>query len=415
MDEPRLAVMRGRDPHEAKRAATPLELLFDLTFVIAFATAAEQLAELVARGHYGAGLAAFGFAMFAICWAWVNFSWFASAYDTDDWVFRLVTMVQMVGVLILALGLPRMFASVDKGVRPDNAVMVAGYVIMRVALVGQWLRAAAQDPPRRRCCLTYAGGIAAVQVAWVALIFLPLPGPVLIPVMAALIVAEMATPWVAERRSGGTPWHAHHIAERYSLLAIIALGEGLAGAVAAIAAVVGHAGWNLDAVLVSIAGAGLTFGLWWVYFITPSAPVLHAHRHKGFGWGYGHMVIFAAIAATGAGLRVTAAYIAGEAEIGAVAAVLSVALPVGVYVAAIYGLYTWLMREGDPFHIGLLAGTAAVLALAVTLAAWGVPLTRCLIVVMAAPVVTVVGYELVGRHHREAALGRLLGGASRAG
>ena len=135
---------------EEHRVSTPLELLFDLTFVIAFATAAEQLAELVARGHYGAGLAAFGFAMFAVCWAWVNFSWFASAYDTDDWVFRLVTMVQMVGVLILALGLPRMFASIDKGVRPDNAVMVAGYVIMRVALVGQWLRAAAQDAPRRR-------------------------------------------------------------------------------------------------------------------------------------------------------------------------------------------------------------------------------------------------------------------------
>ena len=44
-----------------------------------------------------------------ISWAWINFSWFASAYDTDDWLFRLLTMVQMVGVLILALGLPAMF------------------------------------------------------------------------------------------------------------------------------------------------------------------------------------------------------------------------------------------------------------------------------------------------------------------
>lgn len=164
MLKPHLAVMRGRDPHEHERASTPLELLFDLTFAIAFAAAAEHLAELVAKGYVAAGFLAFGFAMFAICWAWVNSSWFASAYDTDDWAFRLMTMVQMVGVLILALGLPRMFDSIDRSVRLDNAIMVSGYVVMRVALVGQWLRAAWQDRHRRRACLTYALAIFVVQV-----------------------------------------------------------------------------------------------------------------------------------------------------------------------------------------------------------------------------------------------------------
>lgn len=222
---------------------------------------------------------------------------------------------------------------------------------------------------------------------------LPLPAAALGPLIATFIVAEMVAPWIAERKDGGTPWHAHHISERYSLLAIIALGEGLAGAVAAISAVVNRQGWNADAVLVCIAGAGLTFGLWWVYFLIPSAPVLHAQRGKAFGWGYGHVAIFAAIAAAGAGLRVTAAYIANAAVIGPAAAVLSVAIPVAIYMAAIYGLYAWLMRQGDPLHVGLLAGTTGFLAAAVGLAAAGVSLPVCLIVVMVAPVVTVVGYE----------------------
>jgi low temperature requirement protein LtrA len=408
MSKSRLAVMQGRDPDERGRASTPLELLFDLTFAIAFAAAAEHLAELVAKGHVAAGLMAFSFAMFATCWAWVNFSWFASAYDTDDWAFRLTTMVQMVGVLILALGLPRMFDSIDKGARLDSAVMVAGYVIMRVALVVQWLRAGWQDSKRRRACLTYALAIAVVQVGWVALIVLPVSAAALGLLMGLFIVAEMVTPWIAEGKDGGTPWHAHHIAERYSLLAIIALGEGLAGAVAAISAVVGRQGWNADAVLVCIAGAGLTFALWWVYFLIPSASVLHAQRSKAFGWGYGHMLIFAAIAATGAGFRVAAAYIANDAAIGPVATVLSVAIPVAVYVAAIYGLYAWLMRQGDPLHIGLLACTVALLATAVGLAAAGVSLAVCLIVLMAAPIVTVVGYELVGRRHAAEAMKRIL-------
>ncbi len=146
--------MSGRDPDEQHRAATPLELLYDLTFVVAFGVASEQLAHLLAEGHYAAGLTGFALAVFAICWAWINFSWFASAYDTDDWAFRLATMVQMVGVIILALGLPQVFHSIDQGRPVDNSVTVAGYVVMRVAMVFLWLRAARQDPPRRRACQT---------------------------------------------------------------------------------------------------------------------------------------------------------------------------------------------------------------------------------------------------------------------
>ena len=95
--------MRGRDPNEPHRAATPLELLFDLTFVIAFGLAASQFAHALAEGHYANGLLGFAFAAFAVCLAWSNFTWFASAYDTDDWIFRVATMAQMIGVLIFAL------------------------------------------------------------------------------------------------------------------------------------------------------------------------------------------------------------------------------------------------------------------------------------------------------------------------
>ena len=117
----RLRVMSGRDPNEQHRAATPLELLYDLTFVVAFGVAGEQFAHLLAEGHFAAGLDGFGFAIFAICWAWINFSWFASAYDTDDWVFRVATMVQMVGVIILALGLPQVFHSIDEAAPSTTA------------------------------------------------------------------------------------------------------------------------------------------------------------------------------------------------------------------------------------------------------------------------------------------------------
>ena len=77
-------------PNEAHRTATPLELLYDLTFVVAFGTAANELAHYVAAGHIGAGVGGFALATFAVSWAWVNYSWFASAYDQDDVLYRLL-------------------------------------------------------------------------------------------------------------------------------------------------------------------------------------------------------------------------------------------------------------------------------------------------------------------------------------
>ena len=65
------------------------------------------------------------------------------------------------------------------------------------------------------------------------------------------------------------------------------------------------------------------------------------------------------------------------------------------------------MRHADPFHLSLLAGTAAVLVLSVALAALGVGIAICLVVLMFAPVVTVLGYETLGYRHVEEALARM--------
>ncbi|HYO02315.1 MAG TPA: low temperature requirement protein A [Mycobacterium sp.] len=396
--------MAGRDPHERHRVATPLELLFDLTFVIGFGVAASELSHALAAGHVGVGLTGFFFATFAVCWAWINFTWFGSAYDTDDWLYRLLTMGQMVGVLVLALGIPPFFASIGHGGHLDNALIVAGYVVMRVAMVAQWLRAARQDPERKSASLTYATVITVVQVGWIASIFLPLSVSLGLVVFALLALAEMVGPWLAETRMGGTPWHAHHIAERYGLLAIIALGEGVVGTVASLTAVVGEHGWTPDAIILAVAGTGLTFGMWWIYFAVPAADLLHAHRERSFTFGYLHIAVFGAIVATGAGLHTAAYYVEEHSELGSVGTVLAVVIPVGVYIGLVFVLYGLMVGAFDAFHILLAVLTAGVLMAAVVSAAAGVPMTACLLIVTLAPVVSVVGFEVLGHRHAEAAV-----------
>ena len=189
---------------------------------------------------------------------------------------------------------------------------------------------------------------------------------------------------------------------------IITLGEGILGTVASINAVVhGSAGWTVTAVVVAIAGIGLIFATWWTYFAIPWAEVLELHRERSFIWGYGHIVIFGSLAAIGAGLHVAAYYLEHETSLTLTGTVLSTVIPVTIYIAALYGIYASFTRHLDPFHLSLLAGSAAVLALAVGLAVAGVNLAICLLVVMFTPIVTILGYETLGHRHVQDALARM--------
>ncbi|GAA2121953.1 low temperature requirement protein A [Glycomyces algeriensis] len=400
--------MTGRDPEESHRTATPLELLFDLTLVVAFSQAGTQMAHLLELGHYGPAIGAFSFSVFAICWAWINYSWQASAFDNDDVFFRVATMVQMLGVLILALGLPQMFHSIDEGAHVDNSVVVAGYVVMRVAAIALWLRVARHDPSQRRNALTYALLMAIAQVGWIVQIFTDPPLGTTVVVVLVLGVFEMLIPVVAELRGGRSPWHPHHIAERYGLLVIITLGEIVLGTILAVSAVIESQGWSVEAVLVAFGGTALAFGLWWVYFMMPSAEVLARHRERGFVWGYGHLLIFGSLAATGAGLHVAATVIEHVAHISASAAILTLVIPVAIFTTALFLLYSFLLREFDPFHVLLFVGAILALAASALAVAAGATVGVGIVIAACSPLVLIVGYETLGHRHQAAALERAL-------
>jgi low temperature requirement protein LtrA len=388
--------MLGRDPHESNRVSSPLELLFDLTFAVAFGTAAGELAHALADGHVGAGIVAFCFATFGISWAWINFTWFASAYDTDDWIYRLTTMLQMVGVLVLALGLKPMFDSVTEHHDTlDLDVMVGGYVVMRVAMVLQWWRAGSHDRDRRDVVRTYVLSILVAQVLWVVLALLDLPVATTFALLVVPFLIELGGPVYAETRLAGTPWHPHHIAERYGLMVIIALGEGLIGTMASIN-VLAEDGLSWEIGLLALAGTALTFGIWWSYFVIPAGAILHAHRERSFGFGYGHLAVFGSIVAVGAGLHGGATYLEHATHLGLVGTVLAVAVPVSLYTLVLHVGYSSLTRTFDRLHLVLLGLTAVVIAVALVMAAADVELVWCLLVLSLAPWVSVVGHEVAG-------------------
>jgi low temperature requirement protein LtrA len=367
--------MSGRDPGEADRASTPLELLFDLTFVVAVARAGLELRDALAHGHAGHALAGYAAVFFGVWWAWVNFTWFASAYDTDDVAYRLLTMLQMAGVLVFSAGIPSAFRHFD------FATSVAGYVIMRLALVAQWLRAARGHPEGRAGTLRYAAGVTVVQACWIGWLFLP--GAAHLAGFLVLVAAELTVPAWAELGGRRTPWHPGHITERYGEFTIIVLGEVIAAIAAAVQDAVNHSRASPGPITAAAAGLLLVFALWWLYFKQSAAEDIRRSLPWAFVWGFAHYLIFAAVAAVGAGLQVVIATLTHSTRAGPAFVAFTVAVPVSIYIVVLAPLST---RSGGAFaalRLTLLIA-ALILAAAAAAPALTLPLSMVIIVVLLA-------------------------------
>ena len=408
----RIRPMRGRDPRERGRTTTPLELLYDLTYVVAFAAASDQLAEQLGHGDVWPAIGAYLFAVWAVSWAWLNFTWFSSAYGNDDALFRLATIVQMVGVIVLTYGLPVSFERAAHGESPNNLLMVVGYIIMRVPQILLWLRAAREDPAHRRNALSYVLIISIAQVGWLLTAIVPLPTGVTVTALIVLAVFEMVAPVLATRRYGFSPWNAGHLAERFALLTLITIGEVIAATTAAVGALTQEDGWSLEAVLIASSGLVMAAGVWWTYFLVPSRLILERRPERAFAWRYAHLALFGSIAAIGAGLHLTTIAVEGGG-VSLLGVALALAVPLATTIVLIFLTWSVLLRSFDLAHLPLLLVTLAPLAAAVLIGAVTHPgqpidldepgeLTALSVViglVALGAIVEVVGHELVGYRH----------------
>ena len=342
-----------RDPQESHRTATPLELFADLCYVVAVAQAALTLHHEIVEGHPADGLLYFAMAFFAIWWAWLNFAWFNSAYDPDDTVHRLLTLLQIFGSLVLAAGVPRFFEQ-------DFRLGVIGYVIMRIGLVLMWLRAASGDPERRATALRYVVGLLTVQTGWV--VALLITGPDLpVWLFGVLVVADFGVPFYAEL-AGNTPWHPHHIAERYGLFFIIVLGETVLSVALGLQVALDKESPPAALAAVIVGGVLITFCAWWLYFSREDSSILTGND-VGYVWGFGHYVIFGSVAAFGAGLAARVEYYEHHADVSDLVSSAFVSAPVAGFLAALWFITVRLHDPSARTVVPFAAALVAILAL----------------------------------------------------
>lgn len=286
----------ARDPHEPNRTSTTLELFFDLVYVIAVSAAAKgfynQLSELDITGFITFTLA------FFILWnAWTSFTWFGSGYDPDDTNYRISVLFQMLGSLMIASNINQFF---DSGL---TWVGVVGYAIMRLASCSQWWRVYQHVPDHKSVAGRSIIGLLVLQCMWISWLFLP--SSIQTPALFTFIVAELIMPiWARSEQFNN--WHPEHLAERYGLLTIIVLGEGMVGVSTTMQHFITQPTYHTGSIFLLCAFLiSLLFFSWWLYFNIPFNEILarEHRRHNLILFGYGHFFIFASLAGLGASLN----------------------------------------------------------------------------------------------------------------
>jgi low temperature requirement protein LtrA len=238
---PRLSATRRENER-----VMPLELFFDLVFVLALT----QCTALMAHHPTWSGLAQGLLVLGVLWWAWVGYAWLTSVIDPEEGAVRLVMFGAMAAMLIVSLCVPEAFDSL-------GLVFALAYGAYRVAHIGLFMLATQDDANFRRSVLGLAVSTAvAVTLLAVASLF---DGVAQGALWALAIFLDMAGPYFF----GSEGWKLvpGHFAERHGLIVIIALGESI------VAIGIGAAGeLNLGIGAVAVLGVALAAALWWIYF-----------------------------------------------------------------------------------------------------------------------------------------------------
>ena len=232
---------------------------------------------------------------FTIWNAWLPFIWFSSSYDVDDVLYRIGTLGQMIGILVVADGIQNALSEV-----------LIGYVILRLFLeVFLRGRAAYQDPEHRGINLKCSAASLLLLVGWGALFHSDMSDIVFQVCYVILGLLEFIVPMVVIATSPVPHrYHAHHISERYAEFTIIVFGECLLSL--SRATVIESTFFNYRSLATLILSMILLFMLWWFYFLMPFGHVMDADPGTAFRIGRGHFFIHGSLAAFATGLFMVA-------------------------------------------------------------------------------------------------------------
>ena len=291
---------------------TPLELFFDLVFVLALTQCTTLIAHTPSWGGMLKGLLALGM----LWWSWVGYAWLTSVLDPEQGAVRLAIFVAMAAFLVAAICVPRAFGS-------EALLFACAYAVVRAAHIVLFVLASREDATLRKSVL----GLAASTAIGAGLLFVAAAasGDLRVAIWGLALVLDAGGPFLF----GQDGWRLvpGHFAERHGLIVIIALGESI------VAIGIGaKAPLQAGVVLACVLGLVVAAALWWAYFDVVAivaarrlAKAPKGRERNGIArdsYSYLHFPMIAGIALIAVGLKLTLADVNASLQIVAATALL---------------------------------------------------------------------------------------------
>ncbi|MGN6624557.1 MAG: low temperature requirement protein A [Candidatus Nitrosocosmicus sp.] len=276
--------------YEKERHAGWLELFYDLVFAAAIAQLGQNLSHAVTI---------FGFLNYVtlfviVVWAWTGATFYATRFDVDDLVHRILVLLQMGGAVALAVNI---HDSMDK----TSIGFALSYITIRIFLIMDYLRTGFKIVETSSLTRKYVIGFSFTVILWLISLFVPSSFRYIVWI-SALIIDIVITVVITKKHFDLSP-NKFHLSERFGLFVIIVLGETVFGLVTTLAIK------DLSTITVFGMGSGITiaFGLWWIYFDTVDGSAIRALKEQRrigiyLSWLYLHFPLLIGIASLGDGI-----------------------------------------------------------------------------------------------------------------
>jgi low temperature requirement protein LtrA len=291
---------------------TPLELFFDLVFVLALT----QCTTLIAHDPTWEGMLKGLLVLGMLWWSWVGYAWLTSVVDPEEGAVRLVIFVAMAAFLVAALCVPGAFGS-------EALLFACAYAVVRTAHIVLFVLASREDAALRQSVIGLAGSTAIGVVLLFVAAFAS--GALQLAIWGLALVLDTGGPLLF----GQDGWKLvpGHFAERHGLIVIIALGESI------VAIGVGaKASIDAGVVVAGLLGVAVGAALWWVYFDVTAivagrrlAKAAEGHERNGIArdsYSYLHFPMVAGIALIAVGLKRTIVHVDEPLKLVSAAALL---------------------------------------------------------------------------------------------
>jgi low temperature requirement protein LtrA len=353
---------------------TPLELFFDLVFVLALT----QCTTLIARTPTWEGMLKGLLVLGMLWWSWVGYAWLTSVVDPEEGTVRLVMFAAMAAFLVAALCVPGTFGA-------EALLFACAYGAVRTAHIVLFMLASREDDQLRSSVL----GLAASTAIAVGLLFVAafMGGALQLGLWGLALVLDAGGPFLF----GAEGWKLvpGHFAERHGAIVIIALGESIVAIGVGAKAVIG-AGIVVAAVL----GIVITAALWWAYFdvaaiisgrrLAKAARGRERNEIARDSYSYLHFPMVAGIALIAVGMKLTIEHVGDPLKLVPAAALLGG--------AAMYLLAHVAFRLRNMHSLSVRRLVCALLLLALLPAGARLPALATL-AILAAVLVALITYE----------------------